>query len=193
MSLIPYQFYVHGDNSFGDSRGAARPVPAPLVKNVGTKRLGKGRVNRFSTKVLEESEMMITFITPGADVVLNYNLDRFRTVAEDYDGKVRYDILVHGENQEQHAVLNRLSDSYITQKLEKCEFSKTAVKVLGNINSEGVGPDPDKIEAIFNLPALKNVSEVSSFLGMLIQLSNFTDLLAEKTKPSRNVLSKNNS
>ena len=76
------------------------------------------------------------------------------------------DILVHGENQDQydqrlHAVSKRLSDSNITLNLEKCEFSKTTVKVLGNIvSSEGVSPDPDKIEAIVNLPATKNVSEV---------------------------------
>ena len=43
------------------------------------------------------------------------------------------DILVHGENQEQHdqrlhAVLKGLSDSNITLNLEKCEFSKTSVK-----------------------------------------------------------------
>ena len=61
------------------------------------------------------------------------------------------DILVHGENQDQHdqrlhAVLKRLADSNITLNLEKCEFSKTTVKVLGNtVSSEGVHPDPDKI------------------------------------------------
>ena len=52
--------------------------------------------------------------------------------------------LFMGENQDQHdqrldAVLKRLSDSNITLNLEKCEFSKTTVKVLGNIlSSEGV-------------------------------------------------------
>ena len=85
-----------------------------------------------------------------------------------------------------------MSDSNITLNLEKCEFSKTTVKVLGNIvSSEGVSPDPDKIEAIVNLPAPKNVSEVRSFLGMINQLSKFTDHLADKTKPLRDLLSKN--
>ena len=75
-----------------------------------------------------------------------------------------------------------------------CEFSKTTVKVLGNIvSSEGVSPDPDKIEAIVNLPAPKNVSEVRSFLGMINQLSKFTDHLADKTKPLRDLLSEKNS
>ena len=87
-----------------------------------------------------------------------------------------------------------MSDSNITLNLEKCEFSKTTVKVLGNIvSSEGASPDPDKIEAIVNLPAPKNVSEVRSFLGMINQLSKFTDHLADKTKPLRDLLSKKNS
>ena len=80
-----------------------------------------------------------------------------------------------------------MSDSNITLNLEKCEFSKTTVKVLGNIvSSEGVSPDPDKIEAIVNLPAPKKVSEVN-------QLSKFTGYLADKTKPLRDLLSKKNS
>ena len=107
--------------------------------------------------------------------------------------------MVHCENQDKHdqrlhAVLKHLSDSNITLNLEKSEFSKTTVKVLDNIaNSEGVSPDPDKIEAIVNLPAPQNVSEVRSFLEMINQLNKFTDHLADKTKPLRDLLIKKNS
>ena len=166
----------------------------------------------WQRKLSEESKLLTTFITPWGRFCferLPYGIstgsEQFQKVMmEELEGLEGAecqidDILVHGENQDQHdqrlhAVLKRLSDSNITLNLEKCEFSKTTVKVLGNIvSSEGVSPDPDKIEAIVNLPAPKNVSEVRSFLGMINQLSKFTDHLADKTKPLRDLLSKKNS
>ena len=78
--------------------------------------------------------------------------------------------------------------------LDKCEFSKSEVKVLGNIvSANGISPDPEKIEAIVNLPAPKNIHEVRSFIGMVNQLSKFSEHLADKTKPLRDLLSKKNS
>ena len=76
----------------------------------------------------------------------------------------------------------RLADSKITVNIEKCEFSKSEVRVLGNIISRnGISPDPSKIAAIVNLPAPKSIKEVRSFLGMVNQLSKFTNHLADKT------------
>ena len=166
----------------------------------------------WQRKLSEESKLLTTFITPWGRFCferLPYGIstgsEQFQKVMmEKLEGLEGVecqidDTLVHGENQEQHdqrlhAVLKRLSDSNITLNLEKCEFSKTTVKVLGNIvSSEDVSPDPDKIEAIVNLPAPKNVIEVRSFLGMINQLSKFTDHLADKTKPLRDLLSKKNS
>ena len=86
-----------------------------------------------------------------------------------------------------------MSDSNIILNLEKCEFSKTTVKVLGNIvSSQGVSHNAGKIEAIVNLPVPKNVSEVRSFVGMINQFSKFTDHLADKAKQLRDLPSKNN-
>ena len=132
----------------------------------------------WQRKLSEESKLLTTFITPWGRFCferLPYGIstgsEQFQKVMmeklEGLEGVECHidDILVHGENQDQHdqrlhAVLKRLSDSNITLNLEKCEFNKTTVKVLGNIvSSEGVSPDPDKIEAIVNLPAPKNVSE----------------------------------
>ena len=109
------------------------------------------------------------------------------------------DVLVHGETQQIHnerlqEVLKRLAESNITLNLDKCEFGKSKVKVLGNIvSANGISPDPEKIEAIVNLPAPKNIRKVRSFLGMVKQLSKFTEHLADKTKPLRDLLSKKRS
>ena len=55
----------------------------------------------------------------------------------------------------------------------KCEFSMGKVKVLGYIvSSEDIAADPEKIEAIRNLAAPRNVAEVRSFLGMINHMSN---------------------
>ena len=63
---------------------------------------------------------------------------------------------------------------------------------MGNIiSANGTSPDPENIEAIVNLPAPKNIREVKSFLGMVNQLSKFTKHLSDKTKPLRDLLSKN--
>ena len=75
--------------------------------------------------------------------------------------------------------------------LDKCDFSKSEAKVLDNIvSANGISLDPENIEAIVNLPAHRNIREVRSFLGMVNQLSKFTEHLADKTKPLRDLLSK---
>ena len=75
----------------------------------------------------------------------------------------------------------------------KCKFSVTKVKVLGHVvSAEGISADPQKIEAIRNLPTPKNVAEVRSFLGMVNHVSKFAKHLASKTKPLRELLKKKN-
>ena len=87
--------------------------------------------------------------------------------------------------------MKRLAESNITLNLDKCGFGKSEVKVLGDIViANGVSPDKEKIEAIVNLPAPKNIHEVRSFLGMINQLSKFTEHLLDKTKPLRDLHSK---
>ena len=109
------------------------------------------------------------------------------------------DIPAHGESQQIHderlqAVLKIIADLNITLNLEKCEFSKSEVRVLGNIvGTNRISSDPSKIAAVVNLPAPKNIKEARSFLGMVNQLSKFTNHLTEKAKPLRGLLSKNNS
>ena len=65
------------------------------------------------------------------------------------------------------------------------------LEILGNIvSANGVSPDPEKIEAIVNLPAPKNIREVRSFLEMVNQLSKFTEHLADKQSHRESYLAK---
>ena len=60
------------------------------------------------------------------------------------------------------------------------------------LNEEGIKSDPDKIESIRDMDAPQNVGDVRRFLGMVNQLGKFINHLAKKTKPIRDLLSKNN-
>ena len=140
----------------------------------------------------ESSQLLTTFITPwGRYCILRlpYGIttgsEQFqRCMAEklvDLKGVECNidDILIHGRNQEEHdqrlhAVLNKLKEAHITLNPEKCEFSKTSIKILGHIvSSEGIKPDPEKIKSILNSPLPKNVAEIRSFLAMVNQQRKF--------------------
>ena len=87
----------------------------------------------------------------------------------------------------------RLVEAGVTLNLDKCQFSTDRVKFLGHvISSSGIEADPEKQEAIADLPPLQNVQEVRTFHGMVNQLSKFSDHLADKTKSIRDLLHKGN-
>ena len=160
----------------------------------------------------EESKLLTTFITPWGRFCferLPYGIStgsgQFQKVMmETLEGLEGVecqidDIVVHGRTQEihdkrLHQVLDSLEKANITLNLDKCEFNKSQIKILGNIvSSNRISPDPEKVKAIADLPSPRNISQTRSFLGMVNQLSKFTDHLADKTKPIRDLLSEKNS
>ncbi|KAL0166592.1 hypothetical protein M9458_038436, partial [Cirrhinus mrigala] len=89
-------------------------------------------------------------------------------------------------------VLSRLQEARVTLN-EKCEFSKSKIKFLGQIvEASGVSADPDKLEAVKAMRQPCNVSEVRWFLGMVNHLGKFLPPLAAKTQPLRDLLRKSN-
>ena len=76
------------------------------------------------------------------------------------------DVLVHGATQEEHdrrleAVLQRLGNANVTLNAEKCVFNVSSVKFLGQIvGADGIKPDPEKIQAILEMPHPTNLHEV---------------------------------
>ena len=106
------------------------------------------------------------------------------------------DVLVYGENREEHderltGELQRLSDLGMTLNADKCVFAQTSVKFLGHVvDSQGIRPDPDKIEAISEFATPTCVSDIRRFLGMVNQLSKFSPNLSDMTQPLRELLVK---
>ncbi|GJV82231.1 putative reverse transcriptase domain-containing protein [Tanacetum coccineum] len=82
------------------------------------------------------------------------------------------DILVYSKSKEEHEVylreiLETLRRENLYAKFSKCEFWLQEVQFLGHvINFEGLKVDLAKIKAVMNWQALKNVSEIQSFLGL---------------------------
>jgi hypothetical protein len=60
------------------------------------------------------------------------------------------------------------------------------------MDADGIGVDPDKIQAIKDLNPPSNVLDVRRFLGMVNQLSKFSGRLALLTEPLRELLKKKN-
>ena len=82
------------------------------------------------------------------------------------------DILVYSKSKEDHEqhlrlVLQVLRGHQLYAKLTKCSFYQRKIHYLGHIISEeGIVVDPEKVEAIREWSAPRNVAEVGSFMGL---------------------------
>ena len=83
------------------------------------------------------------------------------------------DILIASSTPEEHRkhieiVLQRLNDVGITINPSKCKFSEPEISFLGFVvNSKGIKPTPEKIQAIRDIPQPKNILELRQFIGMV--------------------------
>ena len=106
------------------------------------------------------------------------------------------DVLVFGDTHEQleqrlEAVLKNIEDNGIRLNIEKCEFTKEKSQFLGYlIGKDGFEADPSKVEAITQMEAPTNISELRRFLRMVNQIGKYLPNLAQTNKPLRDPLSK---
>ena len=82
-------------------------------------------------------------------------------------------LIVHGADLEEHdrnshAVLQRLRECRLTLNGEKCQLSLYKLTFFGHdLKSEGVAPSKEKITAVVNAKAPKNVLKVRSFVQLV--------------------------
>ena len=165
----------------------------------------------WQIRLAKESRHLTTFITPFGRFCFNrlpfgitsapeYFQKKMSQLLEGLDGVVCMmdDVLIYGQNQAEHdrrvdLVLQKFKAARVTLNEVKCQFSQKSVKFLGHlIDSSGVHPDPDKVQAIIDMQPPTNVHEVRRFLGMVQQMGKFSPNLADKTKPLRDLLSLKN-
>ena len=92
------------------------------------------------------------------------------------------DVLIYGGTTEEHdtllcAALSRLQTATagVTLNADKCLFSQTSIRFLGHIiDKNGVHPDPERLTAVRNMEAPKDLTQLRRFMGMVNQLGKFT-------------------
>ncbi|XP_037303504.1 uncharacterized protein K02A2.6 [Manduca sexta] len=91
-----------------------------------------------------------------------------------------------------YKVFDRLRKYGLKIKKEKCVFFAESVTYLGYvISKDGIHTCPDKIEAIKNAPAPKNVTELRSFLGLVMYYAKFVANISTLLEPLYRLLKKN--
>ena len=89
--------------------------------------------------------------------------------------------------------LERLSEVGLVLNAEKCVFRQPEIEYLGEVvTQDGVKPDPNKIQAITEMPTPRDVLELQRVLGMVTYLGRFIPNLSVRTAALRSLLVKGN-
>ncbi|KAK2727842.1 hypothetical protein QYM36_008354 [Artemia franciscana] len=86
------------------------------------------------------------------------------------------------------AVLQAARDKGVRFNKEKCVFDTTAITYFGHrLTTSSIVPDPEKTQALENMPAPQNQVELQTLLGMYNYLSRYIPNLATLNKPLRDL------
>ena len=90
-----------------------------------------------------------------------------------------------------HRVLARARDKGVKFNSDKIQFKISEVEYMGNlISSDGLKPDPKKIEAIVNMPKPTDVTSLQRLMGMIKYLAQYIPNESAITEPLRELLKK---
>ncbi|PIK48903.1 hypothetical protein BSL78_14238 [Apostichopus japonicus] len=88
-------------------------------------------------------------------------------------------------------VLSKLANAGLRLRKEKCSFMTPSVQYLGHvIDEKGLHPMPEKVKAIKEAPAPRNVTELKSYLGLLTYYGKFLPALSTTLAPLYDLLRK---
>lgn len=88
-------------------------------------------------------------------------------------------------------VFRRLETAGLTLNKEKSKFCRSELKYLGYlVNRNGISVDPSKVQAITDMPAPKNITEVRRVLGMISWYRKFVPKYSDVISPLTRLLRK---
>ena len=165
----------------------------------------------FQMAIAPEDQHLTTFITPWKRYMFQRAPQGLVTSGDEYgrrgdqalDGvprtsKVVDDILAHDEDYANHldhvwTILERCEEHGITLNPEKVDFAASEVEFCGyKLSPKGFVPDGQKVDAIASFPTPTNITDLRSFLGMVVQLSEFSPWIADAAEPLRDLLKPKN-
>lgn len=99
------------------------------------------------------------------------------------------DVIIFSTTLDEHMlnlkeIFRKLQEYNLKVQPDKCEFLKRETEFLGHIvTTDGIKPNPRKIDAILKMPLPKTHKEIKSFLGMVGFYRKFINNLSKITKP----------
>ncbi len=112
----------------------------------------------------------------------------------DHTCAIMDDVLVSGVNDVEHVqnlenLFERFRKYGLRLKVDKCHFMQDSVVYMGRkISRNGIQPTDDKVDAIRDAPAPRDVSELRSWLGMVNFQAKFVPNLSTMAHPLNELL-----
>ena len=109
------------------------------------------------------------------------------------DDTLIYDVDLHRHFQRVESFLQSCRENKITLNKDKFKFTQQEVDFVGyRISSSGIQADPKKVQAIRKFLEPKNITDLSSFMGLANQLGEYSSNISKEMEPLRALLSKKN-
>ncbi|XP_011686344.1 PREDICTED: uncharacterized protein LOC105449050 [Wasmannia auropunctata] len=106
------------------------------------------------------------------------------------------DIVIYAKSLKEHELkfnrlMQRLREANLRLQPDKCEFLRREVAYLGHIIcSDGVRPDPNKIQSVSAFPTPRNAKNIKQFLGLAGYYRRFIPNFSKIAKPLTDLLKK---
>lgn len=154
----------------------------------------------------KESQLLTTFNTPFGRYAFNRLPFGVNSAAEVFEKRVEEifgdlnvsiyfdDLIVAGRNQQEHddnlrKLLIRARENNVKFNPDKIQLNRSEVTYLGHIvSADGLKPDPDKIQAITEMPSPTDKLGIQRLLGTLNFLRGFIPDISTVTEPLRVLL-----
>ena len=89
------------------------------------------------------------------------------------------------------AVLIHTREDNLKLNAQKTKICQTSVNYVGHtVTAQGLKPNPERLQAILDMPTPTDKAAVQRFLGMVGYVSRFIPTMADITKSLRTVIQK---